>query len=502
MPTNRDRSRFDRLSFGDWKCQSCLTVHCGVAVASLAAGMGCLWNHTTRTMPDRILAPAGTVLIVCAAVQLRLLWIGCQNGRLAQGQSPLASRSFWRLLAAGLSLSYLAALVVGPLQSIGCAWGAAAVAWYTILLLPLATTSGVLEGWRKWSQERRPRRLAWLVYASLLLLAATEGILQTAALVARPAASTDAEFAARRSAHKTRLVSTTDLDALDALDLQMTELRDGRFRVAIVGDALALRGVRQRGCLARIQQTLPGVEFVPLTTEQSWSTSLAAELPQRLAECRPDLVLAVVSACDEVARPEVRPSWFDWRGFAVARLMGAREPASGLVAGDCLAESEHQAAEPHNYERFLNGIAPQLQVCRTPVDAVVQARWQRMFASLDALALTCDDQRLPVAVVLLPGRFQVSPALLSTLARRSGYLQEQLDVELPQRRLAGYAARRELPLVDLLPYLRMTREQVYEPNATSLSDQGNAVAASAIGGWLQSRYGGQLALAAQLSIAP
>jgi hypothetical protein len=281
----------------------------------------------------------------------------------------------------------------------------------------------------------------------------------------------------------------------------MTELRDGRFRVAIVGDAPALLGARQRGCLARIQQSLPGVDFVPLLTEESWSAAPIEDLSQRLAECRPDLVLAVVSACDEMARPETRVSWFDWRDTATARWLGAR-PVTHQPERPRTAGRAPDSSDRHEHEQFLNAMAPQLRACRTPVESAVQARWQRMFASLDALALACADQRLPVAVVVVPAQFQVSPALLATLARRSGYGSEQIDAELPQRRLAGYAARRELPLVDLLPYLRMTREQIYEPNTQSLSDQGNAAAASAIGGWLQSRYGGQLALAAQLSITP
>lgn len=500
MPANRDRSRFDRPRFGDWKCQLCLVAHGGVAAATLAAGISCLWVHALRVSPDRLLAPAGVLLIVCAVAQGRLVWSGLRSGRLAGGGSPLRNAAFWRMLTAGLFVAYLAALLVGPVGSIGWAWGAIAVAWYTVLLLPLATTANVLEGWRKWSQERRPRRLAWLVYASLLLLAATESTLQLVILVARPAVPSDADFAARRVTQESP-VTTADLDSLDALDLQMTELRDGRFRVAIVGDAPALLGARQRGCLARIQQSLPGVDFVPLPAEQSWSTALAADLSQRLAECRPDLVLAVVSACDEMARPETNLSWFDWRGTATARWLGARPVAAQLVSPR-ICEREPAAADRQTHEQFLNAMAPQLRACRTPVESAVQARWQRMFAALDALALTCADQRLPLAVVVVPAQFQVSPALMATLTRRSGYGSEQIDAELPQRRLAGYAARRELPLVDLLPYLRMTREQIYEPNTQSLSDQGNAAAASAIGGWLQSRYGGQLALAAQLSISP
>jgi hypothetical protein len=386
-------------------------------------------------------------------------------------------------------IAYLAALAVGPLRSIGWAWGAMVTGWYTVLLLPLATSQGVLASWRKWSQQRRPRRLNWLVYASLLLVAAAEGTLQVAAWATRPAVPTDADFVALRT-----VGARPGVAELDGLDLHMTELRDGHFRVAIVGEASAVRGVWQQDGMARMQQSLPGLDFVALVTDRGWSTSPFDRLPRQLADCRPDLVLAVVSVCDEMARTEVQRSWFDWRNFALGRLLAS--PARDEMR----EESSIEAAGC--YESFLNSVAPQLQAMRIPVSADVQVRWQRMFASLDALALTCIDQQLPVAIVVVPGQFQVSPELLRTLARRTGCPAEQLDADLPQRRLAGYAARRELPLIDLLPYLRMARGPVYQANAPGLNERGNAVAASALSGWLQSRYGGPLAVAAQLSISP
>jgi len=132
----------------------------------------------------------------------------------------------------------------------------------------------------------------------------------------------------------------------------------------------------------------------------------------------------------------------------------------------------------------------------------MRARWQATLAHLDRLLENCQRQQMPLALVLVPGEFQVNRGLCVTLARRMGCPAEQFDVDLPQRRLAGFADHRKLPLVDLLPYLRLCRQSPYEPNATAWNEQGHAVAASAIGGWLVSRYGSQLASAAQLSSAP
>jgi hypothetical protein len=54
-------------------------------------------------------------------------------------------------------------------------------------------------------------------------------------------------------------------------------------------------------------------------------------------------------------------------------------------------------------------------------------------------------------------------------------------------------------LIDLLPALRTCSDSPYERNAGTWNDKGHAAAATAIGGWLESRYGRQVATAAQLT---
>jgi hypothetical protein len=129
-------------------------------------------------------------------------------------------------------------------------------------------------------------------------------------------------------------------------------------------------------------------------------------------------------------------------------------------------------------------------------------RWQHRFQALDDLLAECRAADLTVALVLVPGEFQVNRVLCDTLARRAGCRSEQIDVELPQRKLAAFAERQGLALVDLLPSLRLCRESPYQRNSATWSDAGHEAAAAAIGGWLESRYGRQRAVAAQLTVAP
>jgi hypothetical protein len=155
-----------------------------------------------------------------------------------------------------------------------------------------------------------------------------------------------------------------------------------------------------------------------------------------------------------------------------------------------------------SFESFLERLGPQLAACRAPQDEAMRSSRQQAFSSLDRMLADCHARRLPVALVLVPGQFQVNPMLAETLARRHGYESGQLDLELPQRQWAGFAEPRKVPLVDLLPALRLCHQSAYQRNAQAWNDTGNAAAAAAIGGWLESRYGRQLSVAAQLTSSP
>ena len=264
--------------------------------------------------------------------------------------------------------------------------------------------------------------------------------------------------------------------------------------MAILGDRAALAGFEAGGERGRVERMLPGLEIVPVDLSQPWSIGRPAALSERLAEIRPDLALALVSVCDNLAHEPPPASWFDWRQLELARLIVGDSPAPPAVAAQ-----QAMPADCDDFESFLRVLAPQLQGCRAPVDEVMRARWQRTFVALDEALVNCRRQRIPMGLVLVPAQFQINRGLCETLVRRSGGSIEQLDVDLPQRSLTGFAERRQLPVLDLLPHLRMASNSLYKPNSPHWNERGAAAAASAMGGWLESYYGGQLALAALLS---
>jgi hypothetical protein len=473
-----------RESYRPW---ACLALLAAAALASISGGVACLWYHAHAADPEDVLGPAGIVFLICGLAQLRIATIGWRGGR----QITATILRSCRLFLAGAFFAYLAALAIGPVPSIGCGWLAAVTVWYSLLLVPLAASPRVLEIWRGWMQGRAPRRLGGLVTVAVLLVIAAEAGLQTCKFVKQPG---------WLGGSKVRPIAGAGPKAGSAFQLDTAELSPirqsipGLFRVAIVGDAAVLRGAKRNGYLARVEQMLPGLKLAPLATPNSWAS---ADLNAALAALRPDLVLAVVSVCEDLTHgPEIK-SWFDWRQLELPTWFATKSDSARGTIGSAISP---QASG--DFESFLRSLGPQLAACRTPIDETMQARWQATLAHLDRLLENCRRQQMPLALVLVPGEIQVNRGLCVMLARRMGCTDEQFDVDLPQRRLAGFADHRKLPLVDLLPHLRLCRQSPYEPNATAWNEQGHAAAAAAIGGWLESRYGSQLASAAQLSSAP
>lgn len=448
-----------------------------VSVGWLASGAACLWLRGQDAAAGPVLAPAGMVLALCGLVQLRLLVLAWHTGRLTPRGIPFSQLRFWRLFLAGTVVAYVAALALGSGRQVAWGWIAVVCLWQTLLFLPLAASDHTLEQWRRWTQGHTARRLAWLVYASILIMIVAELSLQARRLAAHGLGlSIDRAWAA------------ADRGAATGPHGVITYAEPERFRVAVLGNGL-VSNEASRGYLARVERTLPGLEIVRF--DGGHTTAAAGDVAGQLFQHQPDLLLAMLPVCEDLVREPVERGYFDWRRYELALLL----------AGPADAGAPVRSREPaENFESYLSGLRPQLAACRTPIDERMRDRWAEVYASLDRLVADCGEAGVPVALVIVPAEFQVNRALRDTLLRRNGLSAEAFDVELPQRRLARFAEHRGLPMIDLLPHLRLCRQSVYRRHTTALSEAGHSAAANAIGGWLESRYGAQMA--AQLSAAP
>ena len=140
-------------------------------------------------------------------------------------------------------------------------------------------------------------------------------------------------------------------------------------------------------------------------------------------------------------------------------------------------------------QQFLAQNGPKLAVCRTPMNAVMRDRWKQTFARLDEFLARCRTAKLPVALVLVPTEFQVNRNLLSTLRRRMGYAEREVDLELPQRRFAMFAQDRAIPVIDLLPHLQASDEPAFSLTNHCWTDRAAKTVGKTIGGWLAAQTG-------------
>jgi hypothetical protein len=390
---------------------------------------------------------------------------------------------FYRRALFGALACYLIALAIGPAPYLGWALLAAIACWLTVLTLPFTAAPGQHESWLAWSGHRIVRRAELVALGLLLLPVVAEMSLRGAKLATSSPWNADAT-----SAKNTESLVPLAQESLARHGV--SPLPPGPLRIAILETEPS--DDDGRAYQTHLATSLPGVKLVPVALDAVWSSVSPRELAQQLADEEVDLVLAMLPVCGELTRERQAASWFDWRQFELARVAGYQ----------AIATDSSCTEKAHDYESFCGNLSPQLAACRTPIDDRMRRRWQETFECVDALSEACQARELPLAMVLVPGEFQLNAALRETLTRRAGYASEQIDVELPQRKLAGYAAERRLPLVDLLPTLRICRESPFARHADELSEAGHRATASAISGWLESRYGSQLAATSRLTSAP
>jgi len=493
-----------------WFASLCWIALAIIALATLAGGITLLIARFRASGPQPVMLPAGALLLLCAAMQARVLgalWRREQRGASQRpAQFPVANVAVARRLnwhwpvrwSAGAFGAYLLTLCLGPAPNLVWAWVALVAAWHTVLLLPLAATPQVLEKWHEWTQRHTPRRSGGLVVASMAMLVCGEMTLRGLQWIRQSSVETVA--APSESAPPDAWADAWQADEADAL--QLTPFQTGPFRVRLLTpDRSTPTGAAASSSLTRLEQTVPGVQVV-LPAEMRGENR--SDVPaQADADSAADLALIVVSVCEELTRERHDATdWFDWKQLALLQWclppssLSAKEHAvaEGAVGSPAMPEDSHEA--------FLATQAPQMLACRCPMNEAMRGRWQRVFADLDRVVARCQARRIPVALVVVPGQFQVNRRLSETLARRLGASTEQYDFELPQRRLTAYAQQLGIAVVDLLPHFRLLQESPFQSNAVVLNDRGRGVVTNAVGGWLQSRYEGQLAVAAQLTSAP
>ncbi|MCS6978198.1 MAG: SGNH/GDSL hydrolase family protein, partial [Gemmatales bacterium] len=144
---------------------------------------------------------------------------------------------------------------------------------------------------------------------------------------------------------------------------------------------------------------------------------------------------------------------------------------------------------------YLELTAGRLAVCRAKQTAEDRRRWEMVERCLEDLIQDCRNHGVPVAFVLIPDEFQIHAELRRQAMVVRGWRDEDLDLLLPQQRLTDFLAKRQVPVLDLLPALREAGPEAFIRNDGHFSKSGHRLAAREVSRWLRTELSTGLATA-------
>ena len=453
-----------------------------LAAAHLAGGVFCLWCECQSPHVADFRATTAAVLLVLSVIQLQL----ARNAwRQHVSWHVLHQRFCRRWLLSGLVGCYAASLWLDSPGGAPYVFWAALALWCTLGEAPLAAHANLARRLTRLRESRAFRLAACGTYLIVMAPLVTELGLRTHALLFDDPIST--AFATQQL----RLTPGATLagghvNAQGYWDQEFSpDPQPGVFRVAAVGDDLTLCGDAETNFLNQVERLAPGLEVYNFGLPAAGPREYAAQMARDVAAYRPDLVLLFVAVGSDIAQQTPPPTVFNSQWLHTVQL-GSLCFAAPVKAWAGAGELCQQLGDQQAY---LQHCTEQLAVCRTPLDERAHRQWREVFHYLDEVLARCRKHAIPAAIVIAPSEFQVNAQLCEVLRRRAGYAAEQLDVELPQRRLAAYAHERDVATLDLLPHLRNCSQPPFRRNEHALSDAGHTVAAEVIGGWLRTQMG-------------
>ena len=372
--------------------------------------------------------------------------------------------------------------IAGPQPGVLYVFLAAMASWICVfswLWIAAPHAGAVIDRWADRTWIRLPIAC---IFWSLLVLSGAEGALRLWAMCTRGTSyQSEPKFAVSESSAEQPLLEDDDRDEPATVPAGLPPA----FRIAILGGPTEF-GVHELS--AQLGPQLTGVEVRSFTAADGPIVGYRAGLATAVESYRPQMLLVFLAVDGDLTRTQSHVSPFDWRSLQVVQAVQAALGRNAPEAASISAEPSHGA---NTYRRFLETCS--LSVFRKPLEDSVLDRWNATLARLNDLAQRCEQSTTTLAIVLAPAEFQLDPATLDSLCRCAGCTTDQVDLDLPQRRMEAYAAGHHLPCIDLLPYLRASKSLPYCRHSRQWNETGNTIVADAVAQFVMGRYGNQIA---------
>jgi hypothetical protein len=275
-----------------------------------------------------------------------------------------------------------------------------------------------------------------------------------------------------------------------------------RWRIAALGDSFAVGPAvpYQVNYLKLLERKLGNVEILNFGVAGTGPREYLLILRHDVWRFHPDCVLLSIFVGNDITEELATPRKLDPRQ-SYLYLFLARTGRLLLEAWRSKSEAQSPIGDRLNAgrmssTRFLEVELRRLAVCRRGAGAELEKKWDRTFVRLERICALCRERRVPLACVLIPDEFQTNPEVLAEVLRRADFPGADVDLGLPQRRLAEFFSERSVPCLDLLPAFSGTTDG-YAVRDTHWNEIGNHRAAGAISDWL-----GELPFFKQFACAP
>jgi len=265
--------------------------------------------------------------------------------------------------------------------------------------------------------------------------------------------------------------------------------RQGVRRLAVLGDSFAVGPAvaYADNFVTLLESRLPNIEVYNFGISSTGPREYQTALQEDVWPFQPDLVMVCIFVGNDITESLATPHGMSIRKHALYLFLKR--------AGQLIHERTRQpvlsiASAPDQFPRpalseatFREVEAQRLAVCQTPLPRGMEKKWQQALSHLEQIVIDCENRRVPVGFVLIPDEFQVNAAVLTAALRDANLNREDVDLDLPQRRLRAFCAAREILCLDLLPFLEHVPD-TYAVRDTHWNIRGNHLAAEKIAPWL------------------
>jgi hypothetical protein len=204
------------------------------------------------------------------------------------------------------------------------------------------------------------------------------------------------------------------------------------LRLAILGDELTCAAANDHALPHGLHLQLPAMQVCDLSKPNFGPREYSRCGLGHLRGACPDVLLVFFSVGQDVATMPLESDWFDWRHLKLA----------DVARSWCHAIESTEVALPS--PRDTGALIRELAVCHAPSDEATDLRWKKALTHVGRLHRQCQRANVEMVLVAVPADFQLNGVLLESLRRQAGYARDSVDLTLPQRRLASFAADHQL----------------------------------------------------------